>query len=101
LAYVWRDAIARAASRCMTIHGRILIAFSLVSAITAVLSAHATLGITGAEFRGLGVRICMDDFGTGYSSLSYLRSFPFDKHSRRYAAWLKPWYDHDGGRCGD
>jgi diguanylate cyclase (GGDEF)-like protein len=59
LAYVWRDAFARAASRCMTIRGRILIAFSLVSAITAVLSAHATLGITGAGILA-SIMLCGD-----------------------------------------
>jgi diguanylate cyclase (GGDEF)-like protein len=48
LVYVWRDALARAASRCMTIRGRILIAFSVMGVIAAALSVHATLGITGA-----------------------------------------------------
>jgi PAS domain-containing protein len=59
LAYVWRDAFARTASPCMTIRGRILIAFSLVSAITAVLSAHATLGITGAGILA-SIMLCGD-----------------------------------------
>jgi len=48
LAHLWRGAVARATSLCMTIRGRILIAFLVISVITAALSAYATLGITHA-----------------------------------------------------
>ena len=36
LASTWRDTVARAASLCMTIRGRILVAFLFMSVITAV-----------------------------------------------------------------
>jgi hypothetical protein len=48
LVSVWRDAVAQAASLCVTIRSRILIAFLVVSVITATLGAYATFGIRHA-----------------------------------------------------
>ena len=45
---VWRDAVARAASLGMTIRGRILIAFLIMSVITGGLGIYATFGIRHA-----------------------------------------------------
>src|ERR1700751_5186315 len=48
LVSVWRDAVARAASLGMTIRGRILIAFLIMSVITGGLGIYATMGIRHA-----------------------------------------------------
>jgi diguanylate cyclase (GGDEF)-like protein len=46
--YRWHRKVSGVASFCVTIRGRILIAFLVMSTITAALGAYATLGIKGA-----------------------------------------------------
>src|SRR5215469_11793805 len=48
LGLVWRDAVARAVAVGMTIRGRILIAFLIMTVITGCLGIYATFGIRHA-----------------------------------------------------
>jgi len=84
LMHVWRDAVARAGSLCVTIRGRILIAFLIMSVITAVLSAYATLGIMDA-----GVLVDKT-FDESLMSINYARAAATDFAGIR-AAFARRW----------
>jgi diguanylate cyclase (GGDEF)-like protein len=88
LVYVWRDAVARAASLCMTIRGRILIAFLVMSVITATLSAYATLGITHAG------ALVDQTFDESLMSINYARAAATDFAGMR-AAFARQWIAAD------
>ena len=88
LVYVWRDAVARAASLCMTIRGRILIAFLVMSVITATLSAYATLGITHAG------TLVDQTFDESLMSINYARAAAADFAGMR-AAFARQWIAAD------
>ena len=88
LIYVWRDAVARAASLCVTIRGRILIAFLIMSVITATLSAYATLGI-----RDAGVLVDKT-FDESLMSINYARVAATDFAGMR-AAFARQWIATD------
>ena len=88
LIYVWRDAVARAASLCVTIRGRILIAFLIMSVITATLSAYATLGI-----RDAGVLVDKT-FDESLMSINYARAAATDFAGMR-AAFARQWIAAD------
>ena len=88
LMYVWRDALARAASLCMTIRGRILIAFLVMSVITAALSAYATLGITHAG------ALVEQTFDESLMSINYARAAATDFAGMR-ATFARRWIAAD------
>ena len=88
LVHVWRDMVARAASLCMTIRGRILIAFLVISVITAALSAYATLGIRHA---GILVDKTFDE---SLMSINYARAAAADFAGMR-AAFARQWIAAD------
>jgi diguanylate cyclase (GGDEF)-like protein len=88
LVYVWRDGIARAVPRCVTIRGRILIAFLVMSVITAALSVYATLGITDA---GMLVDKTFDE---SLMSINYARAAAADFAAMR-AAFARQWIAAD------
>src|SRR5580704_6167087 len=88
LASTWRDTVARAASLCMTIRGRILVAFLFMSVITAALGAYATFGI-----RHAGVLVDKT-FDESLMSINYARAAAADFASMR-AAFSRQWIAAD------
>jgi Four helix bundle sensory module for signal transduction len=75
----WRRGVARTASLCMTIRGRILIAFLIMSVITAALGAYAILGI-----RNAGVLVDKT-FDESLMSINYARAAAADFAAMRAA----------------
>jgi len=88
LASTWRDTVARAASLCMTIRGRILVAFLVMSVITAALGIYATFGI-----RHAGVLVDKT-FDESLMSINYARAAAADFAAMR-AAFTRQWIDAD------
>jgi diguanylate cyclase (GGDEF)-like protein/PAS domain S-box-containing protein len=84
----WRSAVSRAASLCMTIRGRILIAFMVMSMITAALGGYATFGIKAA---GLLVDKTYDE---SLMSINYARAAATDFADMR-AAFARLWIATD------
>ncbi len=84
LASRWRRAVARATALGMTIRGRILIAFLIMSVITAALGAYATLGI-----RNAGVLVDKT-FDESLMSINYARAAAADFAAMR-AAFARQW----------
>ncbi len=84
----WRDGVARVASLGMTIRGRILIAFLVMSVITAALGAYATFGITDA---GVLVDKTFDEL---LMSINYARAAAADFAAMR-AAFTRQWIAAD------
>ncbi len=80
----WRRAVARAAALGMTIRGRILVAFLIMSVITAALGAYATLGI-----RNAGVLVDKT-FDESLMSINYARAAAADFAAMR-AAFARQW----------
>src|ERR1700724_3882852 len=68
----WRQGVSRAAALCMTIRGRILVAFLIMSVITAALGGYATMGIRNA---GLLVDKTFDE---SLMSINYARAAATD-----------------------
>jgi len=88
LASTWRDTVARAASLCMTIRGRILVAFLVMSVITAALGIYATFGI-----RHAGVLVDKT-FDESLMSINYARAAAADFAGMR-AAFMRQWIATD------
>src|SRR5271166_1409450 len=86
----WRSAIARAASLFMTIRGRILVAFLVMSVITAALGAYAGMGI-----RNAGVLVDKT-FDESLMSINYARAAATDFAAMR-AAFARRWIAADPG----
>ncbi len=84
----WRLAVTRAASLCMTIRGRILIAFLVMSVITAALGAYASMGI-----RNAGVLVDKT-FDESLMSINYARAAAADFAAMR-AAFARQWIAAD------
>ena len=84
----WRRGVARAAALCMTIRGRILVAFLIMSVITAALGAYATLGIKDA---GVLVDKTFDEL---LMSINYARAAAADFAAMR-AAFARQWIATD------
>jgi len=84
----WRRGFARMASRCMTIRGRILVAFLIMSVITAALGAYAILGI-----RNAGVLVDKT-FDESLMSINYARAAAADFAAMR-AAFARQWINAD------
>ena len=83
-----RGAAARAVSLCMTIRGRILVAFLVMSVITAALGVYATFGITDA-----GVLVDKT-FDESLMSINYARAAASDFAAMR-AAFARQWIETD------
>jgi diguanylate cyclase (GGDEF)-like protein len=88
LASRWRRSLTRAAALAMTIRGRILVAFLIMSVITAALGAYATLGIGKA---GLLVDKTFDE---SLMSINYARAAATDFAAMR-AAFARQWIATD------
>jgi diguanylate cyclase (GGDEF)-like protein len=88
LASTWRETVARAASLCMTIRGRILVAFLFMSVITAALGIYATFGI-----RHAGVLVDKT-FDESLMSINYARAAAADFAAMR-AAFTRQWIAAD------
>src|ERR1700730_6834310 len=84
----WRRGVARSAALCMTIRGRILVAFLIMSVITAALGGYATLGIRNA---GLLVDKTFDE---SLMSINYARAAATDFAAMR-AAFARQWIATD------
>src|ERR1700685_2629386 len=84
----WRRGVARTASLCMTIRGRILVAFLIMSVITAALGAYATLGI-----RNAGVLVDKT-FDESLMSINYARAAAAGFAAMR-AAFARRWIATD------
>ena len=84
----WRGGVARAAALGMTIRGRILVAFLIMSVITAALGAYATLGI-----RNAGVLVDKT-FDESLMSINYARAAATDFAAMR-AAFARQWIATD------
>ncbi len=84
----WRDAVARAASLYMTIRGRILIAFLIMTLITGGLGIYATFGIRHA---GILVDKTFDE---SLMSINYARAAAADFAAMR-AAFMRQWIGND------
>src|SRR3984957_2143378 len=84
----WRRDVSRAAALCMTIRGRILVAFLVMSVITAALGAYATMGVRNA---GLLVDKTFDE---SLMSINYARAAATDFASMR-AAFARRWIEAD------
>src|SRR5580704_18739842 len=84
----WRQAASRAAALCMTIRGRILVAFLVMSVITAGLGAYATMGVRNA---GLLVDKTFDE---SLMSINYARAAATDFAAMR-AAFARRWIATD------
>src|ERR1700687_3545096 len=80
----WHGGVSRAGAFCMTIRGRILVAFLVMSAITAALGGYATLGIKDA---GLLVDKTFDE---SLMSINYARAAATDFAAMR-AAFARRW----------
>src|SRR5215469_15112945 len=88
LGLVWRDAVARAVSLGMTIRGRILIAFLIMTVITGGLGIYATFGIRHA---GILVDKTFDE---SLMSINYARAAAADFAAMR-AAFARQWIASD------
>src|SRR5580704_12121533 len=88
LASTWRDTVARAASLCMTIRGRILVAFLFMSVITAALGIYATMGV-----RNAGILVDKT-FDQSLMSINYARAAATDFAAMR-AAFARRWIATD------
>jgi diguanylate cyclase (GGDEF)-like protein len=86
----WRRGAARLASHCMTIRGRILVAFLIMSVITAALGGYAIMGIKNA---GLLVDKTFDE---SLMSINYARAAATDFAAMR-AAFARRWIAADPG----
>jgi diguanylate cyclase (GGDEF)-like protein len=86
----WRCSLAAAAPRCMTIRGRILVAFLIMSVITAALGGYAIMGIKNA---GLLVDKTFDE---SLMSINYARAAATDFAAMR-AAFARRWVATDPG----
>ena len=84
----WRAATSRVNSFCMTIRGRILVAFLIMSVITAALGGYATLGIQDA---GVLVDKTYDE---SLMSINYARAAATDFATMR-AAFARQWIAND------
>src|SRR5271154_2539642 len=84
----WRRGVARATALCMTIRTRILVAFLIMSVITAALGGYATLGIRNA---GLLVDKTFDE---SLMSINYARAAAADFAAMR-AAFARLWIATD------
>src|SRR5882672_320154 len=88
----WRQgasqAAAQAAALCVTIRGRILVAFLIMSMITAALGAYATMGVRNA---GILVDKTFDE---SLMSINYARAAATDFASMR-AAFARMWIATD------
>ncbi len=84
----WRRRVARAASLCMTIRGRILVAFLIMSVITAAFGGYATIGI-----RNAGVLVDKT-FDESLMSINYARAAATDFAAMR-AAFARHWIATD------
>jgi len=84
----WRRGVARMAALCMTIRGRILVAFLIMSVITAALGAYAALGI-----RNAGVLVDKT-FDESLMSINYARAAATDFAAMR-AAFARRWIAAD------
>src|SRR5579863_10584127 len=84
----WQRSMSQAASLCMTIRGRILIAFLVMSVITAALGAYATMGVRNA---GLLVDKTFDE---SLMSINYARAAATDFAAMR-AAFARRWIATD------
>src|SRR5215469_16659968 len=82
LALAWHDAVARTAALCMTIRGRSLIAFLIMTMITGGLGVYATFGIRHA---GILVDKTFDE---SLMSINYARAAAADFAGMR-AAFMK------------
>ena len=86
----WRRRAARLAAHCMTIRGRILIAFLIMSVITAALGGYAVMGIKNA-----GVLVDKT-FDKSLMSINYARAAATDFAAMR-AAFARRWTAADPG----
>jgi diguanylate cyclase (GGDEF)-like protein len=84
----WRRAAARAISLVMTIRGRILIAFLVMSAITATLGGYASLTIRGAG------TLVDKTFDESLMSINYARAAAAD-FAAMQAAFARRWATSD------
>jgi diguanylate cyclase (GGDEF)-like protein len=75
----WRRRLARAAAHCMTIRGRILVAFLIMSVITAAVGGYAIMGIKNA-----GVLVDKT-FDESLMSINYARAAASDFAAMRAA----------------
>src|SRR5579885_2642276 len=88
LAWRGRRRVARAALRCMTIRGRILVAFLIMSVITAGLGGYAIMGI-----RNAGV-LLDKTFDESLMAINYARAAATDFAAMR-AAFARRWITAD------
>jgi diguanylate cyclase (GGDEF)-like protein len=86
----WRRRATRLASRCVTIRGRILVAFLIMSVITAALGGYAVMGI-----RNAGVLVDKT-FDESLMSINYARAAATDFAAMR-AAFARRWIAADPG----
>src|SRR5271156_2476130 len=84
----WRRGVARATALGMTIRGRILIAFLIMSVITAALGGYAIMGI-----RNAGVLVDKT-FDESLMSINYARAAAADFAAMR-AAFARKWIATD------
>src|SRR6516225_4890857 len=84
----WHRSVSFATSLCMTIRGRILVAFLIMSVITAMLGAYATMGIRNA---GLLVDKTFDE---SLMSINFARAAASDFAAMR-AAFARLWIARD------
>ncbi|HUD85576.1 MAG TPA: EAL domain-containing protein [Xanthobacteraceae bacterium] len=84
----WQRGVARATSLCMTIRGRILVAFLIMCVITAALGAYTTMGVRNA---GLLVDKTFDE---SLMSINYARAAATDFAAMR-AAFARRWIATD------
>jgi diguanylate cyclase (GGDEF)-like protein len=94
MASAWRETVARAVSLCMTIRGRILVAFLIMSAITASLGVYAIFGI-----RHAGVLVDKT-FDESLMSINYARAAAADFAAMR-AAFARQWIASDPSMRAD
>src|SRR5258708_12472494 len=84
----WRHGVAQAVALCVTIRGRILVAFLIMSMITAALGSYATMGVRNA---GLLVDKTFDE---SLMSINYARAAATDFAAMR-AAFARRWIATD------
>src|ERR1700687_2677411 len=90
----WHGGVSRAGAFCMTIRGRILIAFLVMSTITAARGGHATFGIKDA---GILVDKTFDE---SLMSINYARAAATDFAAMR-AAFARLWIATDPAMRAD
>src|SRR5450759_3565578 len=89
----WRGGVSRASSFSMTIRGRILIAFLIMSMITAALGGYATFGIKDAG------TLVDKTFDESLMSINYARAAANDFAAMR-AAFARMWIATDNDMRG-